>query len=500
MPAKSNKKRSKAKKTAEPANPKPRPVNGTQTPAADDDDEMPPLEPAIPAANQPHSRTGLSPELESVHLSTTATLNNLAATPELSKAAQELYRGLDRDLMSSLPEDSDYWLSLPPTIKTFVQNAYAHGMFPAAGNVTGDLEKDRPAMYTAAQQLANGQQGKRGGAVATPPYPPGAYPSYPPFDASVFSDPAFTQALEQLMPRGAAGQPQGPVPPPGMHPDFNGGEEFYSEDEEDEVELDSTLHNGRDITQTRVTVSYDINGVRKTMTTTTNHTGSANPNSKAAPVTTATTTTTTTTETKKQQQKKPMKSTVPVPPTPSLPPPPNPAPNPPPQTKQTPIQSAKPQQQQAPPPTLAPPSRPAPTPNPPIPPSSRAAGKQPMSYAPAQPPAAVPPRSARSTGKAPATAPQHYQPSPPASTKAAPTKPRPPAGTQPSAVAQGKKTDNRIWSSTPTEDRERIKDFWLGLSEKERRKLVELEKDAVLKKMKEQQRHSCGCAVCGRKR
>jgi hypothetical protein len=27
-----------------------------------------------------------------------------------------------------------------------------------------------------------------------------------------------------------------------------------------------------------------------------------------------------------------------------------------------------------------------------------------------------------------------------------------------------------------------------------------LEKEAVLKKMKEQQKHSCSCAVCGRKR
>jgi len=50
------------------------------------------------------------------------------------------------------------------------------------------------------------------------------------------------------------------------------------------------------------------------------------------------------------------------------------------------------------------------------------------------------------------------------------------------------------------EERERIKEFWLGLGEDERRNLVKIEKDTVLKKMKEQQKHSCSCAVCGRKR
>ncbi|WKT50201.1 hypothetical protein QSH57_015149 [Fusarium oxysporum f. sp. vasinfectum] len=50
------------------------------------------------------------------------------------------------------------------------------------------------------------------------------------------------------------------------------------------------------------------------------------------------------------------------------------------------------------------------------------------------------------------------------------------------------------------EERERIKAFWLGLGEDERKSLVKVEKDAVLKKMKEQQKHTCSCTVCGRKR
>lgn len=52
----------------------------------------------------------------------------------------------------------------------------------------------------------------------------------------------------------------------------------------------------------------------------------------------------------------------------------------------------------------------------------------------------------------------------------------------------------------PSSERERIRDFWLGLEEGERRALVKVEKEAVLRKMKEQQRSGCSCAVCGRKR
>ncbi|KAJ4403502.1 Stress response protein nst1 [Neurospora sp. IMI 360204] len=58
----------------------------------------------------------------------------------------------------------------------------------------------------------------------------------------------------------------------------------------------------------------------------------------------------------------------------------------------------------------------------------------------------------------------------------------------------------KIWNTSSQEERERIKEFWLGLSETERKELVKVEKDAVLKKMKEQQKHTCSCTVCGRKR
>ncbi|KAA8902531.1 hypothetical protein TRICI_005892 [Trichomonascus ciferrii] len=64
---------------------------------------------------------------------------------------------------------------------------------------------------------------------------------------------------------------------------------------------------------------------------------------------------------------------------------------------------------------------------------------------------------------------------------------------------KGKK-DDKIWDTSSEEERHRIKQFWSGLSEQERRDLVRIEKDTVLQKMKEQQRHSCACQVCGRKR
>lgn len=62
----------------------------------------------------------------------------------------------------------------------------------------------------------------------------------------------------------------------------------------------------------------------------------------------------------------------------------------------------------------------------------------------------------------------------------------------------GKK--DRIWNMSSSQERERIREFWLSLGEDERKSLVKIEKEAVLRKMKEQQKHSCSCTVCGRKR
>lgn len=74
--------------------------------------------------------------------------------------------------------------------------------------------------------------------------------------------------------------------------------------------------------------------------------------------------------------------------------------------------------------------------------------------------------------------------------------PPPPPPPQPSAYQQPTVAPK----AGPSSERERIRDFWLGLRENERRALVKVEKEAVLRKMKEQQRSGCSCAVCGRKR
>ncbi|KAL8733268.1 MAG: hypothetical protein Q9181_003663 [Wetmoreana brouardii] len=86
--------------------------------------------------------------------------------------------------------------------------------------------------------------------------------------------------------------------------------------------------------------------------------------------------------------------------------------------------------------------------------------------------------------------PSHFHPPPP---------PPPPPPTQSSRSAHHIAKD-RIWNTSTQEERERIKEFWLSLGEEDRRSLVKVEKEAVLKKMKEQQKHSCSCTVCGRKR
>ncbi|MCJ1391313.1 Stress response protein nst1 [Xylographa bjoerkii] len=82
-----------------------------------------------------------------------------------------------------------------------------------------------------------------------------------------------------------------------------------------------------------------------------------------------------------------------------------------------------------------------------------------------------------------------------------PPPPPPPPPLSTNAVQSAHRVSkDRIWNTSTQEERERIKEFWLSLEEKDRRSLVKVEKEAVLKKMKEQQKHSCSCTVCGRKR
>ena len=68
------------------------------------------------------------------------------------------------------------------------------------------------------------------------------------------------------------------------------------------------------------------------------------------------------------------------------------------------------------------------------------------------------------------------------------------------ALRSAHRMGDQLWNPSTQAERENIKQFWLELGEEERRSLVKIEKEAVLRKMKEQQKHSCSCSVCGRKR
>ncbi|KAI8897523.1 salt tolerance down-regulator-domain-containing protein [Globomyces pollinis-pini] len=60
--------------------------------------------------------------------------------------------------------------------------------------------------------------------------------------------------------------------------------------------------------------------------------------------------------------------------------------------------------------------------------------------------------------------------------------------------------EDDIWEIGDESERLRIREFWIQLGEEERKALVKLEKEAVLRKMKEQQKQTCSCNVCGRRR
>lgn len=113
-----------------------------------------------------------------------------------------------------------------------------------------------------------------------------------------------------------------------------------------------------------------------------------------------------------------------------------------------------------------------------------------MTHTPQPPPSMT--RALRAAGKAPVSASSHaahHSHAHPPPAKAPSVKGKAAASTPPT----------RLWAAS-AEERENIAQFWLGLDENERRELLQVEKDAVSRRMKEQQRHSCGCAVCGRKK
>jgi hypothetical protein len=145
----------------------------------EDDEEMPPLEST--------TITGLSPELESAHLSANAALEKARASrEELEATATELYSHFMDPPGHFGTGTDDYWNSLPTQTRDFVRDI--HSQAALAG--TTDTTSKAQTMYSMAQHVI--QTGKIPTKVL-----PGSYPvSSIPFDPSVLSDPAIKLSLE----------------------------------------------------------------------------------------------------------------------------------------------------------------------------------------------------------------------------------------------------------------------------------------------------------------
>ncbi|KIM71687.1 hypothetical protein PILCRDRAFT_16832, partial [Piloderma croceum F 1598] len=491
----------------------------------EDDDSIPPLEP-LPYSHTGALHTGLSPTLESVHISTTASLtanaNNPAAQSELLATANDLYRNMGMmhgpvgeggvkmttttatiGLRAGInmgaaggggamisADDEEYWAAFPPHIKNFVRSVWAQAPFESPG----DEKAKAQAMYAIAQQMVQSGKTTHTTTTTTTSKGDGVYPPSLPFDPSMFSDPAFTLSLEQA----AAAFHNAPPPSLGRTTTTTTNvvieqEGYCSDDGDDDDDGGgggggggAEQLNGRPrLTQAEVILSYQEALQQKLNKNIKNNMAGqgaavprpvvADPVPKRGPNLTP--------SVDRKGIAPDSWTTI---------------------HKQMPAAGQKSQS-----PAAAAAAAPQP---PPPPPSSRAAGKQPMAYLPnsqqqqqQQQTQSTTQRttSARAASKAPLPPhayphnhPPHHHPSPPSSNASGPHKPRPPAANPTPAPPK----PNKIWSTSTIEERERIKEFWLGLGEEERRNLVKIEKDTVLRKMKEQQKHSCSCAVCGRKR
>lgn len=416
------------------------------------------------------SRTGLTPDLASARLPATE-------TELLTSTEHHFTHNVDTDPDGLI--NDDYWATFPEHLRIPEHLRNFMRQLSSPGN---ELQKNQ-AMVAITQQIHSGTattgvhvNGNTTVKSTVSRYPPGAYSTSMPFDPSIFADSTFTQAMEQAAAVNGLHLPDVDSAANVVLLDECGEEEqdygedgYYSEGEVEEFREQQAQFALRYDEEMSPTIHTEI------------QTGEKKKNRK------------------KKKRTSGGESQPPRPETPGIgggevpegrPGGPKTAAV----TNRVSAVSA--------PNRMSPAARPPQTANPP--PSSRAAGKQPMSYPPAAPSPNPQPPSRRAASKAPITSHAypphnhaHHHPSPPSSNASAPHKPRPPAAAN-GAAQQGK--NNKIWSTSTTEERERIKEFWLGLGEDERRNLVKIEKEAVLKKMKEQQKHSCSCAVCGRKR
>ncbi len=62
-------------------------------------------------------------------------------------------------------------------------------------------------------------------------------------------------------------------------------------------------------------------------------------------------------------------------------------------------------------------------------------------------------------------------------------------------------TDTTLdWTAASAPSPTSLHAFWTSLTAQERHSLIQIEKEAILRKVREQQRGTCNCATCGRKR
>jgi hypothetical protein len=397
-----------------------------------------------------------------------------AAQAELLATANELYQRMDAG-GGGLRPDGAYWAALPAHIRNFVRTA---SLSPPLRAADGNERAKAQAMYAIAQQMApTGEQGEsqvdcdddgddapEGDVVKTGGLVAGTWQGEVslPVDPSFFADAEFTAALEQQgEERGILGVGVGVAEVKGCE-----GGDFDSREGNEEAEWTGRCRSGvggteddrdiptREVTSWAVTDSELLpkaEAAAAAATATARAAAKVNANADASPLNNM------------PQHPKPSSRAQGKQPMNYPPPPPSAAMT----TTSTTASTTAQQKTNAPSPTTR---------------SSRAASKAPL-----QPNAY------------PHTHPHHH-PSPPSSNTSQTQKQHRPSSNQAPSSRNNASAINKIWSTSSTEERERIKEFWLGLGEQDRRNLVKLEKEAVLKKMKEQQRHSCACAVCGRKR
>lgn len=430
------------------------------------DDEVP-MDPMLHDGHHHQSQVSYQTANGPVHLSQGAYAATAQAQADLLATASDLYKRIEAD-PQGIPDDDAYWTSLPAHLRTFIRNALPLGQFPTTGgNDPNARHASTQAMIAVAQQLA---QAAHASQRHLQQYPPGTQP-YPslPFDPAIFADLALHSEQGLPHPHVNGVNPQSPYahlhysstnPPPTQPPGEplpapvvlvnEYGEETGDYDDEYYSDEDYDGPDGPD----------DMDSMHPGHMTRGPGMPLPQPPSTAA--------------SKKKNKKKKRKNTTAGditggdprydPPSAKQPLPISPMP---PQTRpQNPVSGNQ---------TLPPPPPRATGP----PPSSRAAGKQPMTFN-----SNAPPKSSAPNGHS----------HPPAGKRGAGSVASSHGNAPPPQQPQ------RIWSTSTAEDRENIRKFWLGLQERERRSLVQVEKAAVLKKMKEQQKHSCSCAVCGRKR